>query len=191
VYAAKYADFVGKPTMASSLSRGRPIVHIQRSGPQRQGRAELLRLLAGAHALVAFENTATITEAVLLGTPVVLVRSSFFPTLLAESELGDAGTAWFEDTGALDIAVSSLGEAKDAYLKAIAQAPSDVEAFQQKMANLALEVDYLQMTRTQGNQPSPQKTLRNRLIFARSLVAVGGVRQLVATGFESIARRLR
>jgi hypothetical protein len=120
-----------------------------------------------------------------------LVRSSFFPTLLAESELGDAGTAWFEDTGALDIAVSSLGEAKDAYLKAIAQAPSDVEAFQQKMANLALEVDYLQMTRTQGNQPSPQKTLRNRLIFARSLVAVGGVRQLVATGFESIARRLR
>ena len=191
VYAAKYARFVGNPLVATSLSQGRPIVYIQRSGPQRQGRSELLRLLAGAHLLLAFENTATITEAVLLGTPVLLVRSPFFPFLLAEPELGSAGIAWFEGPDALGGAVSSLGEAKASYLSALANAPSDVEAFLRRMMGVAAKVEYQQITRTQGNLAQAQNAFRDRLIFARSIVATGGIRELVATGFESVARRLR
>ena len=53
--------------------------------------------MAKASVLHCFENSSIITEAVLSGTPVILVRSEFFKEVIAEQELGWSGMGYYDD----------------------------------------------------------------------------------------------
>ncbi len=122
VYAAKYRAFVGAP----DLSWVGDHVEIHRSGNNRQDRAEVLRLLQRAPVVYCFENTTIATEAILLGTPVIFIRSPFMQEVIAEEELGPFGWAWHDDPGGRDYATTTVGKAAEAYQQACETLPERV-----------------------------------------------------------------
>jgi hypothetical protein len=73
-------------------------LEITRFGKSATSRKETLRLIASAQELFVFENSTVITEAQLLGTPVVCVKNNWFSELLAEEELGSEGVTWELET---------------------------------------------------------------------------------------------
>lgn len=73
-------------------------LEITRFGNSATPRKETLRLIASARELFVFENSTIITEAQLLGTPVVCIKNIWFSELLAEEELGSEGVTWELET---------------------------------------------------------------------------------------------
>jgi hypothetical protein len=124
VYAAKYRAFRGTPKL-SGLSG---YVEIQR-GRSGQSRAELLNLLRSSPLLYCFENSTIATEAMLLGTPVLFVRSDFFSRVIAEQELGRFGWSWSDESGAEEWAKSSVHQVRRVYEESVASFPERVRQF--------------------------------------------------------------
>jgi hypothetical protein len=188
VYAAKYQQFVGAPRLPR-WAQERPVIHIEREGPLRQSRVGLLSLLANAHCLIAYENTAVITEAALLGTPVILSRSEFFPHLLADEELGSAGTAWSTDDDPLGTALSTLPRARDEYDAALAQSAADVDQFRTHMRNRASHEEYLAQTVFRNEPGTRDASWRQRAHYGRRVFRERGISGGVAATLDFAARR--
>jgi hypothetical protein len=141
LYAGKYRGFVGNPI----LPRWAPLEYteIWREGPAKQSREEVLDLLATSSCLFIFENSTLITESVLLGTPVILVRSTFFDSLIAEHELGSDGTAWSDSENPVELALSTIKGAHGRYLESIDKFLSDLEIEANVWQEIASKSDYL------------------------------------------------
>jgi hypothetical protein len=84
-----------------------------------------------------------ITEAVLLGTPVILVRSTFFDSLIAGYELGQNGTAWSDEADPLQAALATLKNAESQFLSTIEQYFIDLERQLVIWQEIASRSDYL------------------------------------------------
>lgn len=189
IYAAKYQQFVGRPRLPR-WTDGRFIVHLEREGPHRQSRAGLLSVLANAHCLIAYENTAVISEAVLLGTPVVLIRSPFFPALLADEEVGSSGTAWSDQDDPIDHAISTVHSARQEYEDSLALALDDVDGFRRIMEEQTFSEQYISPLVFHVDANSPAVTWKDRASYGRRLMKERGGRALLSASLEFASRRL-
>jgi len=142
VYAGKYRAFVGRPKLPT-WAKGIETHEIWREGKRKQSRTEVLELLQGAPVLFAFENTALITEAIMLGTPVVLVRSKFFNELIAKHELSSFGCEWSDNENAIADAKKTLANAKRFYFEALERFPVELSSWAEQLSKIALASDYL------------------------------------------------
>jgi hypothetical protein len=115
LYAAKYRIFHGEPDFKSDLQ----VVEILRDGPLAQSRDELLYLLRRANGLVTFENSAIGMEAILSGTPVVLIKNEFFSEGIADFETKGLGYRWGFSAENLAEAKSELELARQVYLESV------------------------------------------------------------------------
>jgi hypothetical protein len=125
VYAGKYRSFVGEPFKVGSL----PTIEIFRSGPKKQNRNEVKRLLAEANVLFSFENSSIVTEAILSGTPAGFIPNPFLGRIIAEHELGWAGSFIGDAHEDIEKARSTLKAGKDSYLKSIEVFSSNLLVF--------------------------------------------------------------
>ena len=114
LYAAKYRIFCGEPNFKSNSK----VVEIIRDGSYAQSRGEVLNLLRRARGLVCYENSAIAMEAILSGTPVVLIRSEFFSEGIADVETKGLGMRWGFSEENLEEANSELEMAREVYLQA-------------------------------------------------------------------------
>jgi hypothetical protein len=89
VYAQKYRSLGGKPEALIHDS-----VEITRFGRKAPSRLETLRSINNASVVHVYENTTVVTEALLLGTPVICHKNEYFDKLIAENELGMSGVSW-------------------------------------------------------------------------------------------------
>ncbi len=89
-YAQKFRNLGG--TISAPIKN--EAIEIRRFGRLATSRQETLRLLAGAKVIYVYENSTIITEAQLLGTPVVCIENYWFNELIAEYELGSEGVSW-------------------------------------------------------------------------------------------------
>ena len=89
IYAQKFRALGGK------LPELKPHqVEITRFGKKAPKREETLRLISGAKLVHVYENTTVITEALVLGVPVLCHANEFFGELIASKELPMEGISW-------------------------------------------------------------------------------------------------
>jgi hypothetical protein len=141
LYAGKYRVFVGNPILPRWAQT--EYTEIWREGPEKQSREEVLELLATSSHIFVFENSTIITEAVLLGIPVILVKSTFFDSSISHYELGDYGTAWSDQKDAIAIASATIDGAEQQYLEAIKHFFVDLEKEVSVWLAMASRSDYL------------------------------------------------
>lgn len=89
VYAQKYRALGGVP---AKLVRNQ--IELVRFGKEAPDRKKTLSLIKGAELVHVYENTTVVTEAVLLGTPVICHKNEYFDELLAGDELNMSGISW-------------------------------------------------------------------------------------------------
>jgi hypothetical protein len=141
-YAAKYRGFVGKPKLPNWTFKYNP-QELFREGTQKHSRSELLAAISESHGLIVFENSSVITEATLLGTPVILVKSDFFNKLIAEKELGDAGCNWSKEVTTFEDVKVNFKLAEDKYMEAITTFHRSLKVIVRDWKLLAKKSDYL------------------------------------------------
>ena len=90
LYAAKYRNFVGNHPQLPNI----PMIEIKRDSKFAQTRSELIELLGQCRGVIAFENSAIISEAVLSGVPGYFIENEFLEQAIAEAELGWDGMGW-------------------------------------------------------------------------------------------------
>jgi hypothetical protein len=125
VYAGKYRSFVESPFQVGNL----PSIEIFREGAKMQSREEVKRLLSEAKVLYAFENSSIITEAILSGTPVIGIRSSFFWEIIAEQETGNGGIRFHDSYAPLDEARMSVSDGILRYQELVQEFPNSLMKF--------------------------------------------------------------
>ena len=91
VYAEKYLSLGGKIALTSDQIL---LTRFKKNSPKR---TKLLELISQTPLLHAYENTTCITEAVLMGKPVLCHRNEFFQELIASKELSNSGISWEKD----------------------------------------------------------------------------------------------
>ena len=89
VYAQKYRALGGIPDTKFDLYE-----EITRFGKDSPDRQKTLKLIREAELFHAYENTTAISEACLLGTPVICHKNRYFSNLLAQDELPFSGISW-------------------------------------------------------------------------------------------------
>lgn len=89
LYAQKFRALDGIPEVKSEN-----LIEITRFNKNSTSRKETLSLLGGARSLHVFENSTIITEAQLLGIPVIAYKNFGFEFLIAKDELGEQGVSW-------------------------------------------------------------------------------------------------
>lgn len=114
VYAGKYRAFVGPPEIPRDLK----YVEIFRDGGKRQPRSEVLELLAKAECLYLWENSSIAVEAQLLDTPCMFIKNPFLGELIAEKELGTAGSGYGFSSESRENAKKTLPEFQQLYSRA-------------------------------------------------------------------------
>ena len=113
LYAAKYRIFNRVPEFESN-SR---VIEIFRDGPHAQSRDDVLHLLKKARGLVCFENSAIVMEAILSGTPAILIKNEFLNEGIADIEARGLGYRWGFSEENLEAAKSELEMAREVYLQ--------------------------------------------------------------------------
>ena len=141
-YAAKYRGFVGKPKLPKWTLKYNP-QELFREGAQKHSRSELLTAISESHGLIVFENSSVITEANLLGTPVILVKSNFFNELIAKEELGDVGCNWSNEVTTFEEVRVNSKIAEDKYMKAITTFERSLKVIVREWKLFAKKSDYL------------------------------------------------
>lgn len=187
VYAGKYRGFVGNPRLPEWAPRG-DYLEIWREGPRKQSRGEVLQLIANSKVLFAFENTTLITEAILLGTPVVLVKSEFFSELIALDELTDCGSAWSTSPNAISLATESLGDAWGPYLESLNNVENSVRTLANSLYKFAGATDYLEVVKI---QIKPIKQSFQKVRLALRILKSDGVLALFIEILNTLRRVLR
>lgn len=173
LYAGKFRHFKGIPRIPE-FAAGFEIVEIHREAPKKQSRREVLRLLATSEVLFAYENSSIITEATLLGTPVVLIQSDFFPTLIAEHELSSLGTAWSHDHDPIEAAKKGISDAQSLYVQRLERVNLEVSSFAKELKVFASSFDYLAPIKFHV----PKSSLARKIFLAWLILRKSGVREL-------------
>ena len=185
MYAGKFRMFVGEPKLPKWAALMNPI-EIFREGPSKQSREEVLKLLGEASVLFTFENSTIITEAILLGTPVVLIRSKFFNEVIAEKELSMFGSAWEAGPESKAVAAQSLNLAKEFYFAAISKFRSDLLIEVNVWLKEVKGWDYLSPV----SLPSETRTVsQHRIQLAMQILKTQGVRSLIRISIGFLRRR--
>jgi hypothetical protein len=125
LYAGKYRAFVGQPEIPSNLS----YVEIFRDGKKRQPREEVLELLGKAEVLYLWENSSIAVEAMLMNTPCMFIKNNFLGDLIAEDELGTAGSGFGFSVESLETARKTLPLFHELYSKARANFWNQLDDF--------------------------------------------------------------
>jgi hypothetical protein len=128
VYAAKYRLFVGEPEIPQDMK----VIEIIRDGVKAQSRPEVIDLLSKARALLLYENSAIAMEAILLGTPVILMKSKFHHTGIASYETQELGMRWGYSDSNVAEARKELSAAKELYFETVGTFFADLELFVNK-----------------------------------------------------------
>ena len=89
LYAQKYRALGGVPNTNFDLCE-----EITRFGKDAPDRIKTLKLIREAELFHAYENTTAISEACLLGTPVICHKNKYFSELIAQDELPFSGISW-------------------------------------------------------------------------------------------------
>jgi hypothetical protein len=91
IYAQKYRALGGIPDREYDN-----FVEVTRFGKKAPNRTETLNLIRRASVLHVYENSTVISEACLLGTPVLCHKNEYFFELIASTELPFSGVSWQE-----------------------------------------------------------------------------------------------
>jgi hypothetical protein len=178
LYAGKYRQFVGKPLLPKWAPT--EYTEIWREGPLKQERKEVLRLLATSSCLFIFENSTLINEAVLLGCPVILIKSTFFDSLIAEEELGNNGTAWSDAINPLEKALSELENVSREYIDSISHF----------FVNLELEVNNWTTKASNFDYIAPIQLPQSTFLISRHRISLA-IQILKTQGFITLLRIIR
>jgi len=89
LYAQKFRALGGIPDTKFDLYE-----EVTRFGKDAPDRQKTLKLIREAELFHAYENTTAISEACLLGTPVICHKNRYFSNLLAQDELPFSGISW-------------------------------------------------------------------------------------------------
>jgi hypothetical protein len=183
LYAAKYRIFSGEPVFKSNLK----VIEIIRDGPNAQSRGEVLYLLRRASGLICFENSAIVMEAILSGTPAILIKNDFFSEGIADLEAKGLGMRWGYSDENLEEAKAELEAARDVYLQT-------VEEFFKKL------IDFTDQVQEASNQREYKKVVQvpnynhivnhHRVRMAMMILRNQGVIQLYKVMKAFIARRI-
>jgi hypothetical protein len=183
LYAAKYRIFHGEPDFKADSE----VIEILRDGPLAQSRGDLLRLLRRAKGLVTFENSAIGMEAILSGTPVILIKNEFFSEGIADFETKGLGYRWGFSAENLAEAKSELEMARQVYLES-------VENFFPKLAEFANLVQFASKSREYKKAvtvPNYHHVVNHhRLRMAVMILRNQGVFQLIRIVKAFFARRI-
>jgi hypothetical protein len=178
-YAAKYRLFVGEPPKVGELKN----IEILRDGPKRQERALVSQLISKASVAYVFENTAIVIESILSGTPVVLVKNSFFDKIIADEELGltimDSGKALRK----VDVSAS-----REKYYDSIDTYFDKLERFAQDTQKIAIKAEVKKPILVPGFSRTPLTLHRARLAF--QIYKNLGLRALSRVVYYFILRRV-
>ena len=183
LYAAKYRIFNKVPHFESNSK----VIEILRDGPHAQSRDEVLYLLKKARGLVTFENSAIAMEAILSGTPAILIKNEFFSEAIADVEARGLGYRWGYSEENLEEAKSELEIAREVY----SQTADDF------FDTLIRFVDQVQIESTKREYkkvvivPNYSHTINNhRIRMAIMILGNQGVVQLLKVIKAFAARRL-
>jgi hypothetical protein len=138
VYAGKYRAFVGTPV----YQYRQPSIEIYRDGPNRQSRKETLDLLSKASQIYVWENSSIATEAILLGTPVIFIKSEFLRQIIAEVELGSLGFTFEDSEESIELAKSQIPFAKQKYLEVWNSYLSEISKFGNFFESISRDLIY-------------------------------------------------
>lgn len=185
-YAAKYRGFVGKPKLPKWTLKYNP-QELLREGINKHSRDQLLTAISESHGLIVFENSSVITEATLLGTPVVLVKSEFFTELIAKNELGTTGCEWSNKVTAFDQVVVNQDQALDDYVKAVIIFEKKLRSLVVEWKSHARKSDYLSAILLPNYT---QLISRHRLSLAIQIFRNLGALALVRVCISFIKRRI-
>ena len=125
VYAGKYRSFIGPPPNVGFMKS----FEVFRDGPRMQSRKKVIQLLNKASVVYCFENTSVITEAILSGTPVCLVKSDFLTEGISEHELGTHGISETLEREDIEDARKTVILGREAYFKSIGKYRESLESF--------------------------------------------------------------
>jgi hypothetical protein len=182
LYAAKYRIFSGEPDFESDLK----VIEVVRDGPLAQSRGEVLHLLSRASGLISFENSAIVMEAILSGTPAILIKNEFFSEGIADSEAKHLGYRWGYSPENLEAAKSELKLAREVYLQT-------ADDFFQKL------IQFVSLVQTASNKKEYKKVVTvpnyshvinsHRVRLAIMILRNQGVFHLIRVIMAFIARR--
>jgi hypothetical protein len=182
LYAAKYRIFQGEPDFKSDSK----VIEILRDGPLAQSRGEVLHLLRRATGLVTYENSAIAMEAILSGTPAILIKNEFFSEGIADVETKGLGYRWGFSAENLAEAKSELETARQVYLQT-------VEDFFPKLVDFASLVQIASQKKVYKKAvtvPNYHHTINHhRIRMAIMILKNQGVIQLIRVIKAFIARR--
>jgi hypothetical protein len=105
------------------------VVLIEREGKNAPNRSDLKKILNSVEAVIAFENSSIITEAIMSGTVGVFYPNDFLTEVIAEKELGWEGTLWGWNVNNLSEAKKTLVIARENYILQIKKFLSDLDIF--------------------------------------------------------------
>jgi hypothetical protein len=183
IYAAKYRIFSGDPEFKSKFKT----IEITRDGPNAQSRGEVIDLLRRASGLVCFENSAIVMEAILSGTPAILIRSEFFSEGIADIETKGFGMRWGYSEENLEEAQSEIEIAKELYLQT-------EDEFFKKLIEFVNEVQVASEKKEYEKvvivPQYSQIVNRHRIRMALMILRNHGMKQLIKVLKAFIARRV-
>jgi hypothetical protein len=125
IYNGKYKVFGSGDLGFESLDA----LLIEREGKNAPSRNELKDILSSVEALLSFENSSIVTEAILSGTVGVFCPNKFLTEVIAEKELGWDGTLWGWNSEDLPRAKKTLKKARENYILQIDKFFEDLEIF--------------------------------------------------------------
>ncbi len=135
-YASKYRMFSGEEL--SEITKDS--VEITRGLPDSQTTAEVAELLRRSECFYSYEDTSLITEAILCGCPVILIKSKFFNNdPLAKYELGTEGCSFSTDPESIKNAQDSIPIAQQKFFSAVDKFWSQLDDFIRLTQELSLK----------------------------------------------------
>lgn len=183
IYAGKYRAFIGVPP---KVTNGESI-EILRQGAGAQTRAEVIEILKKVKAVVSFENSSILSEAVLSGTPGFFYPNLFLESAIAEQELGWFGLGWGWSEENYTKAKDSVLEGRKRYLEAVAKYIDDLEKFVKKSQAGVIGQTYSKKVLI----PEYRYFInRHRLRIAKQVLRTGGLRKLGRLVLDFMGRRL-
>lgn len=183
VYAAKYRLFFGKPKVPRNLK----VIEIVRDGPKAHARAKVIELLQNARALLLYENSAIAMEAILCGTPVILMKNDFFQGGVASFETKELGMRWGYSEENIEAAQSQLSAAKDLYFTTIEDFFQNLELFVKKTQLAVLKHSYNEIIKLPNHQFIANQ---HRLQMAWRIFLSQGLKTLLKITYAFIHRRI-
>ena len=139
-YASKYK----KLPEAKLLDLTKDTIEITRDLPNSQTTSEVADLLRRSECFYTYEDTSLITEAILCGCPVVLIKNEFFDQPLASYELGSEGCTFDPSPKGLSEARESIPIAQEKFFASIEKFWTQLDDFISATQELSLKSDNIE-----------------------------------------------